>query len=78
VLRRKASVGPRSRLDLCLSYTDASTVTVHVRRLRAKVKLDPWNPGWLQTVRCSLPLCPVRTVEPLRLWADRSGALSRA
>ena len=31
-------------------YTDTSTVTVHVRRLRAKVEIDPSEPRWLQTV----------------------------
>jgi len=31
-------------------YTDTSTVTVHMRRLRAKVEADPSNPRWLQTV----------------------------
>jgi two-component system response regulator ResD len=31
-------------------YTDTSTVTVHVRRLRAKIERDPSNPRWLQTV----------------------------
>jgi two-component system response regulator ResD len=31
-------------------YTDASTVTVHMRRLRAKVEADPGAPRWLQTV----------------------------
>jgi len=31
-------------------YTDTSTVTVHVRRLRAKVEADPSEPRWLQTV----------------------------
>ena len=31
-------------------YTDTSTVTVHVRRLRAKVEHDPSEPRWLQTV----------------------------
>jgi two-component system, OmpR family, response regulator ResD len=31
-------------------YTDTSTVTVHVRRLRAKIEKDPSNPRWLQTV----------------------------
>jgi two-component system, OmpR family, response regulator ResD len=30
--------------------TDTSTVTVHVRRLRAKIEEDPSNPRWLQTV----------------------------
>jgi len=31
-------------------YTDTSAVTVHVRRLRAKIEADPSNPRWLQTV----------------------------
>ena len=31
-------------------YTDTSTVTVHMRRLRAKVEEDASNPRWLQTV----------------------------
>ena len=31
-------------------YTDTSTVTVHVRRLRSKIELDPSEPRWLQTV----------------------------
>jgi two-component system response regulator ResD len=31
-------------------YTDTSTVTVHIRRLRAKVEQDPSTPRWLQTV----------------------------
>jgi two-component system, OmpR family, response regulator ResD len=31
-------------------YTDTSTVTVHVRRLRAKIEQEPSNPRWLQTV----------------------------
>jgi DNA-binding response OmpR family regulator len=31
-------------------YTDTSTVTVHMRRLRAKVEHDPSEPRWLQTV----------------------------
>jgi two-component system response regulator ResD len=31
-------------------YTDTSTVTVHMRRLRAKVEEDPSEPRWLQTV----------------------------
>jgi two-component system, OmpR family, response regulator ResD len=31
-------------------YSDTSTVTVHMRRLRAKVELDPSEPHWLQTV----------------------------
>jgi two-component system response regulator ResD len=31
-------------------YTDTSTVTVHMRRLRAKVEVDPAEPCWLQTV----------------------------
>lgn len=31
-------------------YSDTSTVTVHIRRLRAKVERDPAEPQWLQTV----------------------------
>ncbi len=31
-------------------YTDSSTVTVHIRRLRAKLETDPGAPRWLQTV----------------------------
>jgi DNA-binding response OmpR family regulator len=31
-------------------YSDTSTVTVHVRRLRAKIEEDPSAPRWLQTV----------------------------
>jgi two-component system response regulator ResD len=31
-------------------YSDTSTVTVHVRRLRAKLERDPATPRWLQTV----------------------------
>jgi DNA-binding response OmpR family regulator len=31
-------------------YTDTTTVTVHIRRLRAKIEPDPANPIWIQTV----------------------------
>ena len=31
-------------------YSDTSTVTVHVRRLRAKIEAEPSDPRWLQTV----------------------------
>ena len=31
-------------------YTDTSTVTVHVRRLRAKLEPDPAEPRWIETV----------------------------
>jgi two-component system, OmpR family, response regulator ResD len=31
-------------------YTDTTTVTVHIRRLRAKVEPDPSQPEWVQTV----------------------------
>lgn len=31
-------------------YLDPSTVTVHIRRLREKIEVDPADPQWLQTV----------------------------
>jgi len=31
-------------------YSDTSTVTVHIRRLRAKIELDPADPAHIQTV----------------------------
>ncbi len=31
-------------------YTDSSTVTVHIRRLRAKLEADPDEPRWIETV----------------------------
>jgi DNA-binding response OmpR family regulator len=31
-------------------YTDTSTVTVHIRRLRAKIEADPAQPRHIQTV----------------------------
>jgi DNA-binding response OmpR family regulator len=31
-------------------YTDTATVTVHMRRLRAKLEIDPAHPRWLVTV----------------------------
>ena len=31
-------------------YTDTTTVTVHIRRLRAKLEPDPSDPRWIQTV----------------------------
>jgi two-component system response regulator ResD len=31
-------------------YTDTSTVTVHIRRLRAKLESDPEHPRWIETV----------------------------
>ena len=31
-------------------YTDTSTVTVHIRRLRAKIESDPAAPRWIETV----------------------------
>jgi DNA-binding response OmpR family regulator len=32
------------------SYSDTTTVTVHIRRLRAKIERDPAAPEWIQTV----------------------------
>jgi DNA-binding response OmpR family regulator len=31
-------------------YSDTSTVTVHIRRLRAKLEADPETPRWIETV----------------------------
>jgi two-component system response regulator ResD len=31
-------------------YSDTSTVTVHIRRLRSKLEADPTHPRWLETV----------------------------
>jgi two-component system, OmpR family, response regulator ResD len=31
-------------------YSDTTTVTVHIRRLRAKIERDPPSPRWIQTV----------------------------
>jgi DNA-binding response OmpR family regulator len=31
-------------------YNDTTTVTVHIRRLRAKVEADPAQPQWIETV----------------------------
>lgn len=31
-------------------YIDPGTVTVHIRRLREKIEIDPANPKWLQTI----------------------------
>jgi two-component system, OmpR family, response regulator ResD len=31
-------------------YADATTVTVHIRRLRAKIEPEPASPRWIQTV----------------------------
>ena len=31
-------------------YTDTTTVTVHIRRLRSKIEADPSEPRWIQTV----------------------------
>jgi len=31
-------------------YSDTSTVTVHIRRLRTKLEADPEQPRWIETV----------------------------
>ena len=36
--------------DSSPDYQDPATVTVHVRRLRNKIELDPENPRWITTV----------------------------
>jgi DNA-binding response OmpR family regulator len=43
----------RQLMDLVWGYEaayDTGTVTVHVRRLREKIELDPANPRWIETV----------------------------
>jgi DNA-binding response OmpR family regulator len=52
--RHPGQVFTRDQLMDCVwrytFYTDSSTVTVHVRRLRAKVEADPADPRRIQTV----------------------------
>jgi two-component system response regulator ResD len=52
--RHPGQVFTRDQLMDCVwrypFYTDSSTVTVHVRRLRAKVETDPADPRRIQTV----------------------------
>jgi DNA-binding response OmpR family regulator len=36
--------------DSSPEYQDPATVTVHVRRLRHKIEVDPENPRWITTV----------------------------
>lgn len=36
--------------DSSADYQDPSTVTVHIRRLRRKIEIDPEDPRWLKTV----------------------------
>jgi DNA-binding response OmpR family regulator len=54
LMRHPGQVFSRDHLMQCVweysFYTDTSTVTVHVRRLRAKIEDDPSAPRWLQTV----------------------------
>jgi two-component system response regulator ResD len=54
LMRHPGQVFSRDQLmDLVWEYTfysDTSTVTVHVRRLRSKIEEDPSKPRWLQTV----------------------------
>ena len=37
--------------DSSTEYSDVSTVTVHVRRVRQKIESDPLEPRWIVTVR---------------------------
>jgi DNA-binding response OmpR family regulator len=52
--RHPAQVFTRDQLMDCVwrypFYTDSSTVTVHIRRLRAKIETDPAEPRRIQTV----------------------------
>ncbi len=52
--RHPGQVFTRDQLMDCVwrypFYTDSSTVTVHIRRLRAKVEVDPGDPRWIETV----------------------------
>jgi DNA-binding response OmpR family regulator len=52
--RHPGRVFSRDRLMECVwelgGYSDASTVTVHIRRLRAKIESDANNPRHIQTV----------------------------
>ena len=36
--------------DSSTEWQDPATVTVHVRRLRQKIDVDPQNPRWVTTV----------------------------
>jgi two-component system response regulator ResD len=52
--RNRGQVFSRDRLMELVwqlpDYTDSSTVTVHIRRLRAKIEPDPEHPRYIQTV----------------------------
>jgi|HubBroStandDraft_6_1064221.scaffolds.fasta_scaffold109833_1 two-component system response regulator ResD len=52
--RNRGQVFSRDRLMELVwqlpDYTDSSTVTVHIRRLRAKIEPDPERPRYIQTV----------------------------
>jgi len=52
--RNRGQVFSRDRLMELVwqlpDYTDSSTVTVHIRRLRAKIEPDPERPRFIQTV----------------------------
>jgi two-component system response regulator ResD len=52
--RNRGQVFSRDRLMELVwqlpEYTDSSTVTVHIRRLRAKIEPDPERPRYIQTV----------------------------
>ena len=54
LMRHPGQVFSREQLlDQVWGFTfasDASTVTVHIRRLREKIEPDPSNPQYIQTV----------------------------
>jgi two-component system, OmpR family, response regulator ResD len=52
--RHPGQVFSRDQLMDCVwrfsSYSDTTTVTVHIRRLRSKIEPDPARPRWIETV----------------------------
>ena len=56
LMRHKGQVLTRNRLlesiwDIGGDFVNDNTLTVYIKRLRAKIGDDPQNPAWIQTVR---------------------------